>query len=346
MNKTQKKNKKKTQKKLGMGLSSLLSSDESLASIVKAKIKSKVNAGNDDNKSKATFPSLNVVKSNLDKKIGTLENKEGDQVKLPIQNLISGKFQPRKHFDQTELDELAESIRSNGILQPILVRPLNEKGSSYEIIAGERRWRAAQIVKLHEVPVIIRDLDDSTALGVALIENLQRSDLNIIEEAEGFRSLMLKFEFTQEKLSSQLGKSRSHIANVLRLLSLPNTVKRHISNGDLSFGHARVLVSLPEEKAKEVADRIIDEELSVRKVEKLVNQIKRTQAVSSNSKNYDTIDNSNNVNIDYLERELTVLLGLKVEFNHKNNNSGTMSIRYKTLDQIQPVIDKLKWKPK
>ena len=278
--------------------------------------------------------------------MGTEENKEGDQVKLPIQNLISGKFQPRKHFDQTELDELAESIRSNGILQPILVRPLNEKGSSYEIIAGERRWRAAQIVKLHEVPVIIRDFDDSTALGVALIENLQRSDLNIIEEAEGFRSLMLKFEFTQEKLSSQLGKSRSHIANVLRLLSLPNTVKRHISNGDLSFGHARVLVSLPEEKAKEVADRIIDEELSVRKVEKLVNQIKRTQAVSSNSKNYDTIDNSNNVNIDYLERELTVLLGLKVEFNHKNNNSGTMSIRYKTLDQIQPVIDKLKWKPK
>ena len=346
MNKTQKKNKKKTQKKLGMGLSSLLSSDEGLASIVKAKIKSKVNAGNDDNKSKATFPSLNVVKSNPDKKIGTLENKEGDQVKLPIQNLISGKFQPRKHFDQTELDELAESIRSNGILQPILVRPLNEKSSSYEIIAGERRWRAAQIAKLHEVPVIIRDFDDSTALGVALIENLQRSDLNIIEEAEGFRSLMLKFEFTQEKLSSQLGKSRSHIANVLRLLSLPNTVKRHISNGDLSFGHARVLVSLPEEKAKEVADRIIDEELSVRKVEKLVNQIKRTQAVSSNSKNYDKIDNSNNVNIDYLERELTVLLGLKVEFNHKNNNSGTMSIRYKTLDQIQPIIDKLKWKPK
>ena len=346
MNKTQKKNKKKTQKKLGMGLSSLLSSDEGLASIVKAKIKSKVNAGNNDNKSKATFPSLNVVKSNLDKKIGTLENKEGDQVKLPIQNLISGKFQPRKHFDQTELDELAESIRSNGILQPILVRPLNEKGSSYEIIAGERRWRAAQIVKLHEVPVIIRDFDDSTALGVALIENLQRSDLNIIEEAEGFRSLMLKFEFTQEKLSSQLGKSRSHIANVLRLLSLPNTVKRHISNGDLSFGHARVLVSLPEDKAKEVADRIIDEELSVRKAEKLVNQIKRTQAVSNNSKNYDTIDNSNNVNIDYLERELTVLLGLKVEFNHKNNNSGSMSIRYKTLDQIQPVIDKLKWKPK
>ena len=346
MNKTHKKDKKKSPKKLGMGLSSLLSSDEGLASVVKAKIESKTNNNNNSKKNKDPFPSLNVIKSNLDKKIGNLENKENEQIKLPIQNLISGKFQPRKHFDQTELDELAESIRSNGILQPILVRPLNEKGSSYEIIAGERRWRAAQIVKLHEVPVIIRDFDDSTALGVALIENLQRSDLNIIEEAEGFRSLMLKFEYTQEKLSSQLGKSRSHIANVLRLLSLPNNVKRHISNGDLSFGHARVLVSLPEDKAKEVADRIIDEELSVRKAEKLVNQIKRIKAVSNNSQQYDKIDNSNNVNIEYLERELTVLLGLKVEFNHKNNNSGSLSIRYKTLDQIQPVIDKLKWKPK
>jgi len=346
MNKTHKKDKKKSPKKLGMGLSSLLSSDEGLASVVKTKIESKINNNNNSKKSKDPFPSLNVIKSNLDKKIGNLENKENEQIKLPIQNLISGKFQPRKHFDQTELDELAESIRSNGILQPILVRPLNEKGSSYEIIAGERRWRAAQIVKLHEVPVIIRDFDDSTALGVALIENLQRSDLNIIEEAEGFRSLMLKFEYTQEKLSSQLGKSRSHIANVLRLLSLPNNVKRHISNGDLSFGHARVLVSLPEDKAKEVADRIIDEELSVRKTEKLVNHIKRTKAVSNNSQHYDKIDNSNNVNIEYLERELTSLLGLKVEFNHKNNNSGRMSISYKTLDQIQPVIDKLKWKPK
>ena len=348
MNKTQKKNKKKSPKKLGMGLSSLLSSDEGLASVVKAKIEAKVNDSSATSKSnnKKIIPSLNIIKNNLDKKIGKFENKGNEQIKLPIQNLISGKFQPRKHFDQTELDELAESIRSNGILQPILVRPLNEKGSSYEIIAGERRWRAAQIAKLHEVPVIIRDFDDSTALGVALIENLQRSDLNIIEEAEGFRSLMLKFEYTQEKLSSQLGKSRSHIANVLRLLSLPNRVKKHISSGDLSFGHARVLVALPEDKANEVADRIIDEELSVRKTEKLVNQIKRTNAVSSSSKSYGQVDDSNNVNIEYLERELTTLLGLKVEFNHKNNNSGTMSIRYKTLDQIQPVIDKLKWKPK
>ena len=346
MNKTQKKNKKKSPKKLGMGLSSLLSSDEGLASVVKTKIESKISNSNNSVKDKKPIPSLNIIKNNLEKKIGNKNDSENEQIKLPIQNLISGKFQPRKHFDQTELDELAESIRSNGILQPILVRPLSHKGSSYEIIAGERRWRAAQIVKLHEVPVIVRDFDDSTALGVALIENLQRSDLNIIEEAEGFRSLMLKFEYTQEKLSSQLGKSRSHIANVLRLLSLPNSVKRHISNGDLSFGHARVLVSLPEDKAKEVSDRIIDEELSVRKTEKLVNQIKRTKAVSNDSQNYGSVDDLNNVNIEYLERELTVLLGLKVEFNHKNNNSGSMSIRYKTLDQIQPVIDKLKWKPK
>ena len=142
MNKTQKKNKKKSPKKLGMGLSSLLSSDEGLASVVKTKIESKISDSNNSAKNKKSIPSLNIIKNNLDKKIGNRQDKGNEQVKLPIQNLISGKFQPRKHFDQTELDELAESIRSNGILQPILVRPLSHKGSSYEIIAGERRWRA------------------------------------------------------------------------------------------------------------------------------------------------------------------------------------------------------------
>ena len=263
---------------------------------------------------------------------------------MPIQNLVSGKFQPRKHFDQNELEELAESIRTNGILQPILVRKLSAKGATYEIIAGERRWRAAQIAKIHEVPVIIRDFDDSTALGVAMIENLQRSDLNIIEEAEGYRSLMLKYEYTQEKLSSQLGKSRSHVANVLRMLSLPSYVKRHIVNGDLTFGHARALVSVPEEQSKELTDKIIDEDLSVRKTEKIVNQFKRSSTVTNFR--HPSEDKTVNANVEYLERELTSLLGLKVMFNHKTNNSGNMSIHYKSLDQIQPVIDKLKWRPK
>ena len=183
---------------------------------------------------------------------------------------------------------------------------MSEKGSTYEIIAGERRWRAAQIAKIHEVPVIIRDFDDSTALGVAMIENLQRSDLNIIEEAEGYRSLMLKYEYTQEKLSLQLGKSRSHVANVLRMLSLPSYVKRHIVNGDLTFGHARALVSLPEEQSKEITDKIIDEDLSVRKTEKIVNQFKRSSTVTNFRQPID--DKSVNANVEYLERELTNLL--------------------------------------
>ena len=342
MKKVQEKKKKQVKKKLGMGLSSLLSKDEGLAAVIKTKIQTRVNNGEGSKK----VPSLDLIKNPVSKKIAGAKNISNlSEARLPIQNLVSGKFQPRKHFDQNELEELSESIRSNGILQPILVRPLNKSASSYEIIAGERRWRAAQLAKLHEVPVIIRDFDDSTALGVALIENLQRSDLNIIEEAEGYRSLMLKFEYTQEKLSSQLGRSRSHVANVLRVLSLPSYVKRHIVNGDLSFGHARALVPLPEEHAKELTDKVIDEELSVRKTEKLVNQLRNTSNIQRLKTGIPN-DKSANANIEYLERELTNLLGLKVIFSHKANNSGNMTIHYKSIDQIQPVIDKLKWRPK
>ena len=244
-----------------------------------------------------------------------------------------------------ELDELAESIKANGILQPILVRPLTKGGSTFEIIAGERRWRASQIAKIHEVPVIVRDFDDETALGVAMIENLQRSDLNLIEEAEGYRALMHNFQYTQEKLSSQLGKSRSHIANVLRILSLPKYVRSFIVNGQLSFGHARALVPLSEDKAKEITDQIVDSGLSVRQTESLVSKEKRLESPSFSSKKADLADNTN-PNIEFLEKELTNLLGLKIEFTHKANNSGKMSILYKSLDQIQPVIDKLKWRPK
>ena len=155
---------------------------------------------------------------------------------------------------------------------------------------------------------------------------------------------MLKCEYTQEKLSSQLGKSRSHVANVLRMLSLPSYVKRHIVNGDLTFGHARALVSVPEEQSKELTDKIIDEDLSVRKTEKIVNQFKRSSTITNFR--HPEADKTVNANVEYLERELTNLLGLKVIFNHKTNNSGNMSIHYKSLDQIQPVIDKLKWRPK
>ena len=332
--------KKTGKKKLGMGLSSLLSKDAELSSVIKSKISEKVKNSDSFNVKR---PSLGMAKAN-ELKVPQAANNNNQQM-LPIQNLVSGKFQPRKNFDLAELDELAESIKANGILQPILVRPLTKGGSSFEIIAGERRWRASQIAKIHEVPVIIREFDDETALGVAMIENLQRSDLNLIEEAEGYRALMHNFQYTQEKLSSQLGKSRSHIANVLRILSLPKYVRGFIVKGELSFGHARALVPLSEDKSKEITDQIIDMGLSVRQTENLVNKEKRTDNQHYQTKsNYST--EHVNPNIEFLEKELTTLLGLKIEFTHKSNNSGKMSILYKSLDQIQPVIDKLKWRPK
>lgn len=339
----------KTKKKLGMGLSSLLSKDQELASVIKSKIKDKIQS----TPLKINMPQVSENKNNklsiinLKLKGQVDKNEKNNQGKIPIQNLRSGKFQPRKVFDQTELEELAESIKSNGVLQPILVRPLTNQGSNFEIIAGERRWRAAQLAKLHEVPVIIRDFDDETTIGVAMIENLQRADLNLIEEAEGYRTMMNVFEYTQEKLSSHLGKSRSHIANVLRILSLPKNVRKHIMNGDLSFGHARTLITLNEDQAIDVCDEIIKKQLSVRGAEKIVNDIKKSQ-LSPNLSGMTSTQSQRNKdsNIEHLERELTTLLGLKVIISNKSNNSGNLAIFYRTLDQIQPVIDKLKWRPK
>ena len=178
-----------------------------------------------------------------------------------------------------------------------------------------------------------------------MIENLQRSDLNLIEEAEGYRTMMNVFQYTQEKLSTHIGKSRSHIANVLRILSLSKNIKRDIINGELSFGHARSLVTLPEEKAIEVAEEIVSKSLSVRETERIVGKIKRASTLNAGGASKEQ-NNIKNPNIETLEKELTNLLGLKVIVNHKNNNSGNLSIFYKTLDQIQPVIDKLKWRPK
>ncbi len=330
-------------KKLGMGLSSLLSKDEELASVIKSKIKAV--SKNEKIKSKTISDGIASINEKINLATGVPPS--NSQRTLPIQYLVSGKFQPRKNFDQTELEELAESIKSNGVLQPILVRPLSNSGKSFEIIAGERRWRASQIAKLHEVPVIIRSFNDETALGVAMIENLQRSDLNLVEEAEGYRALMNNFEYTQEKLSIHLGKSRSHIANVLRILSLPKYVRRHITSGDISFGHARTLVTLPEDKANQIADEIIDKDLSVRQTEKIVSAFKKEEKVSYGGKSFLQDKNEEeDPNIVNLERELTGLLGLKVVITHKSNNSGNMSIFYKDLDQLQPIIDKLKWRPK
>ena len=326
-------------KKLGMGLSSLLSTDTALDSII-GKNTDDLDLGNSMQK---VADKIKIV-SNQNKNNPTVTN-DLQQTKLPVHSLVSGKYQPRKTFDQVELEELAESIKINGVLQPILVRPLTNNAKSYEIIAGERRWRASQIAKVHSVPVIIRNFDDETAMGVAMIENLQRSDLNVIEEAEGYRTMMNNFQFTQEKLSERIGKSRSHIANVLRILSLPKFVKRYVSTGEISFGHARTMVTLSDNEANDVANEIIDNDLSVRETEKLVGKIKK-RFISSKDNHGIKSENEKDPNILMLERELTTLLGLKTEINHRVNNSGNLTIFYKSIDQIQPVLDKLKWKPK
>ena len=321
---------------LGMGLSSLMSKDQELASVIRSKVKSQATSSS----LKIQIPKLST---NENSKISILNVRKEDQSQkiVPIQSLVPGKFQPRKNFDQTELEELAESIRSNGVLQPILVKD----GNSFEIIAGERRWRASQLAKLHQVPVIVRDFDYETVVGVAMIENLQRTDLNLVEEAEGYRTMMNVFAYTQEKLSTQLGKSRSHIANVLRILNLSKNIRKHIVSGRLSFGHARALITLAPDQADNVADDIITKDLSVRKTENIVNSIKRKERTSSTF-SIDSNETVKNSNVEHLERELTNLLGLKVLISHKSNNSGNLSIFYKSLDQIQPVIDKLKWRPK
>ena len=333
---------KLSKKRLGMGLSSLLSTDTALDSVIRKNTSDFQNSELVDSIKKVAYKIKMVSDSNQNPARAA---QELQQIKLPIHSLVSGKYQPRKTFDQTELEELAESIKVNGILQPILVRPLTSNGKSYEIIAGERRWRASQIAKVHSVPVIVRNFDDETAMGVAMIENLQRSDLNVIEEAEGYRTMMNNFQFTQEKLSERIGKSRSHIANVLRILSLPKFVKRYVSSGEISFGHARTMVTLSDLQANDVANEIIDKDLSVRETEKLVGKIKK-QLISEKTGYSVRSENEKDPNILLLEKELTTLLGLKVEINHKANNSGNLAIFYKSIDQIQPVLDKLKWKPK
>ena len=209
----------------------------------------------------------------------------------------------------------------------------------FEIIAGERRWRAAQVASLHEVPVIVRNFDDKTSLGVAMVENLQRSDLNIIEEAEGYRMLMNKFDYTQEKLSIHLGKSRSHIANLLRLLTIPDKIKNNLVDGKISYAHVRTILTLSEEQAIEVTDEIMQKDLSVRVTENLVRKLKNKN-ISFEKARYE------DPNILALQKELTQLLGLKVIVKNNLKNKGSLSIFYESLDQLEPIIDKLKWRPK
>lgn len=320
------KKKNSAPRKLGKGLSSLLIKDDELSALVKkqGRPSEKITSGEFKKNIKNNAKIINDRKENL----------------VATHLLTPGKFQPRKNFNTEEIEELTASIQQNGILQPILVRPMNSQGLNFEIIAGERRWRAAQIAQIHEVPVIVRNFDDETALGVALVENLQRSDLNVLEEADGYRMLMSKYEYTQEKLSLHLGKSRSHIANLLRLSSLPEKLKTYLILGKISYGHVRTLLTLNEEQALEIALKIMEKDLSVRNTELLVKQYKRKSISKKNLNQFE------DPNIIALEKELNNLLGLKVIIKNNLKNKGSLSIHYDNLEQLEPILDKLRWRPK
>ena len=257
---------------------------------------------------------------------------------VPVGQLHPGRLQPRRRFDPEALEALAASIRHQGILQPLVVRPLPDRREHFEIVAGERRWRAAQLAQLHEVPVIVRALADRDALEVALIENVQREDLGPIEEADGYRKLLDQFGYTQDALATAVGKSRSHIANLLRLLTLPASVQEMLQDGRLTAGHARALVGRHDPAS--LAQHIVARALSVREAEALVQHAKAERPGKAGkaraARDADTVA---------LERELSAALGLRVtiEFDGK---AGRLIVHYRTLDQLDDVLQRLNQSPR
>jgi ParB family chromosome partitioning protein len=250
---------------------------------------------------------------------------------LPVSSLSPHPDQPRRHFDDALLEELAASIASRGLIQPIVVRP---HGHDYQIVAGERRWRAAQRARLHEVPVVVRDFDDSETLEIALIENIQRQDLNAIEEAQAYQRLAGEYGHTQEALAKIVHKSRSHVANLLRLLELPDVVQAQVMDGSLSMGHARALLGAPDVEA--LADRVVSKGLSVRDTEKLTRAAKPQRSRGGVPAEPRIPD----ADIAALERQLADLLGLQVRVAHAETG-GTLTISYSTLDQLDMVCQRL-----
>ncbi len=261
----------------------------------------------------------------------------GEQRMVPIDRISASPFNPRKSFDEAQLEELANSIREKGLVQPILVRPHGPNGSYYEIVAGERRWRAAQRASQHLVPVIVRALTDQEALELAIIENVQRSDLNVIEEAAGYRELIDRFGYTQEELGQIIGKSRSHLANTLRLLKLPDGVLGMVREGELSAGHARALVG--RDDAEELAKDIVKRGLNVRDVEALI-QDKKGGGKPASARAV-TPGLQKDADTRAAEREMADSLGLTVEIAPGKGEAGEIIIRYRSLDQFETVRKKL-----
>jgi ParB family chromosome partitioning protein len=260
---------------------------------------------------------------------GAVNSERRNEMLVPVETIHPNPDQPRRHFDADDLNDLAGSIRSKGIIQPLVVRAHPVKASEYEIVAGERRWRASQLAQLHELPVVVREFSDLDVLEIAIIENIQRADLNPIEEAIGYRQLMDKFGHTQEQMAEALGKSRPHIANVLRLLVLPEDVQRFVINGSLSSGHARALITAP--NASDLARVVIARGLSVRQTEKLVKEPKALgkERAPKSAKDADT---------RALEGDLSAALKMAVSIAHNpGQEGGSITIRYKNLEQLDEL---------
>jgi ParB family chromosome partitioning protein len=276
----------------------------------------------------------NKIKKGLGRGLSSLIGEAKTQInfnKLSISDLVSNKFQPRKIFDEENLKDLTNSIKQRGIIQPIIVRKSADNTSKYEIIAGERRWLAAQKAGLHEVPVVITDVDDLKSLEFAIIENVQRNDLNAIEEARGYQRLIEEFSYDQEKVAEFIGKSRSHIANFLRLLALPEAVLKLIESKKITPGHAKILVGL--NNAEFVANKIIEKNLSVRQSENFVKIFKIKKK---------SLKALKDVNLQSLESSIREKIGLNVFIKNKNNNNGSLVIEYKDLDQLNKIIEIIK----
>jgi ParB family chromosome partitioning protein len=254
--------------------------------------------------------------------------------KLPVDLLQRSPYQPRTEFEQAGLEELAGSIRVQGIVQPILVRPLND--GRHEIIAGERRWRAAQMAGLHEVPVVVRKVDDMEAMCLALIENIQRKDLSPLEEARGLSRLLTDFDMTHDKVAEAVGKSRSTITNLLRLLELSPAVKQMLERGELEMGHARALLTLPDAQQAEAARLVVSRRLSVRETEALVRKLRnKAGPKQAGNRTFDP-------NIRSLQDELSGRLGTSVVINHKKTGKGTLEIHYNSVDELDGILSRIK----
>jgi len=277
---------------------------------------------------------MDKIKKGLGRGLSSLigETKvETQKNQLPVSDLIPNKYQPRKNFDETNLEDLTNSIKERGIIQPIIVRKSDNENSKFEIIAGERRWLAAQRAGIHTVPVVITDVDDLKSLEFAIVENVQRHDLNPLEEAQGYKRLIDEFSYDQEKVSKFIGKSRSYITNSLRILTLPDEVIKLIESNKLSTGHAKILVGL--DNASFVANKIVDNKLSVRQAENFVQLFKKKRQKSKITKD---------TNIIALELSISNKIGLNVEIQNNKRNKGKISFEYKDLDQLNKIIDIVK----